>query len=159
MISSKQLAASWLPFTLGVATTALAFAIAGAMSRPEADYLAAPAALPTKPVIIEVAPVAPIAPPLAPTAAALVGGAPRIAPGDEPLAPAQSVPIAAPAVQAAPDLVLVTATPQAFNMQPVAVTSTAVLSPAEEAARTTAADEAMRQSTEALEQPAMPAHP
>jgi hypothetical protein len=160
MISSKRLAASWLPFTLGAVTTALAFTLAtGAISRPAVEQLAPPAALPAKPAMVEAVSLPPAAPTLAPTAAPLPAAAQPLALGSEPVEHPVAAPQAVPAAPAAPGMVLVTATPATFTMQPVAVTATAVLSPAEEAARTRAADEAMRQSTEALEQPGMPAQP
>ena len=154
MISSKRLANSWLPFTLGAATAALAITLTVGWRSPEP--LPAPVVqqeLPSKPAPAIAEPAA--TPAATPAAAPGAAGA-RVDYGAEPAGYAQP----APADTAAPahNLVLVTATVQPFAMRPVAVTPTAVLSQAEEEARARAAIEAMRQSTEGL-QAEMPGQP
>jgi hypothetical protein len=128
---SKRLADSWLSFMAGALTAALAFTIADWGRSPAAGQVGEE--LPTKPAAFDAAPQASTRLP-APLPSPATPGAP-----------------AAPAASAGQNLVLVTATPQVFSMQPVPVTPTAVLSEAEQQARARAADEAMRQSTEGMQ--------
>lgn len=166
---SKRLVRSWLPFAMGVATAVLALTLASIVRLGPS----APAES-VQPIdqgrVIDAKPPAQLAPADEPGAAPMPQGvaqepapliaAPALAPASlgseppdvvraDPQTPAAAMPTLAPhSAPAEQVMVMVTATAPLPTMAPVQVTPTAVLTQAEQEARTRRAVEAMQQSTE-----------
>jgi hypothetical protein len=159
----KRVTNSWLPFCIGAATAALAFALASGWGAGEQPQLLVEPGRPEKLLPAATLPAAPAdgashvataqaAAPAAQSSPARQSGS--HSPGTE-AAGGVGLALDAPGGQA---LIQVTATAPVPTMAPVVVTPTPPLSVAEEEARARRAVEAMRQSTQGMESQ-MPAAP